>query len=141
MTIKLSSSYKVLWIHCIFKMLCAFYFSSSLNLSINPLAMRSPIHCVCVIKEYSHILVGLEDGKLIVVGVGKPAGGKPSITDLVSVLLGIPGSSLFQLNQMSPLWINKLKNKFDFSKYSKWKWTKLVFKSDSYINILLKSHI
>uniref|UniRef100_A0A8C2NAX6 Neurobeachin like 1 n=1 Tax=Capra hircus TaxID=9925 RepID=A0A8C2NAX6_CAPHI len=45
----------------------------SLNLSINPLAMRSPIHCVCVTKEYSHILVGLEDGKLIVVGVGKPA--------------------------------------------------------------------
>nr|BAC87125.1 unnamed protein product [Homo sapiens] len=45
----------------------------SLNLSINPLAMRLPIHCVCVTKEYSHILVGLEDGKLIVVGVGKPA--------------------------------------------------------------------
>ncbi|XP_006862088.1 PREDICTED: neurobeachin-like protein 1 [Chrysochloris asiatica] len=45
----------------------------SLNLSIKPLAMRLPIHCVCVTKEYSHILVGLEDGKLIVVGVGKPA--------------------------------------------------------------------
>ncbi|XP_062950021.1 neurobeachin-like protein 1 isoform X4 [Cynocephalus volans] len=45
----------------------------SLNLSVNPLAMRLPIHCVCVTKEYSHILVGLEDGKLIVVGVGKPA--------------------------------------------------------------------
>uniref|UniRef100_A0A667HTB7 Neurobeachin like 1 n=1 Tax=Lynx canadensis TaxID=61383 RepID=A0A667HTB7_LYNCA len=45
----------------------------SLNLSMNPLAMRMPIHCVCVTKEYSHILVGLEDGKLIVVGVGKPA--------------------------------------------------------------------
>ncbi|XP_053514699.1 neurobeachin-like protein 1 isoform X1 [Artibeus jamaicensis] len=45
----------------------------SLNLSITPLAMRLPIHCVCVTKEYSHILVGLEDGKLIVVGVGKPA--------------------------------------------------------------------
>ncbi|PNJ73510.1 NBEAL1 isoform 1, partial [Pongo abelii] len=45
----------------------------SLNLSINPLAMRLPIHCVCVTKENSHILVGLEDGKLIVVGVGKPA--------------------------------------------------------------------
>ncbi|XP_011847880.1 PREDICTED: neurobeachin-like protein 1 [Mandrillus leucophaeus] len=45
----------------------------SLNLSINPLAMRLPIHCVCVTKECSHILVGLEDGKLIVVGVGKPA--------------------------------------------------------------------
>ncbi|KAB1278886.1 Neurobeachin-like protein 1 [Camelus dromedarius] len=45
----------------------------SLNLSINPLAMRLPIRCVCVTKENSHILVGLEDGKLIVVGVGKPA--------------------------------------------------------------------
>ncbi|CAH6791686.1 unknown_gene_16059 [Phodopus roborovskii] len=45
----------------------------SLNPSITPLAMRLPIHCVSVTKEYSHILVGLEDGKLIVVGVGKPA--------------------------------------------------------------------
>ena len=82
--------------------------------------MRSPIHCVCVTKEYSHILVGLEDGKLIVVGVGKPAEVKPSITDLVSRTFGYSlGSSLFQLNQTSPLWINKLKNKFDFSKYSK----------------------
>uniref|UniRef100_A0A452RXT2 Neurobeachin like 1 n=1 Tax=Ursus americanus TaxID=9643 RepID=A0A452RXT2_URSAM len=43
------------------------------SLNMNPLAMRMPIHCVCVTKEYSHILVGLEDGKLIVVGVGKPA--------------------------------------------------------------------
>ncbi|XP_053138751.1 neurobeachin-like protein 1 isoform X3 [Hemicordylus capensis] len=45
----------------------------SLNLSISPLAMRLPIRCVSVTKEYSHILVGLEDGKLIIVGVGKPA--------------------------------------------------------------------
>uniref|UniRef100_A0A803W0N7 Neurobeachin-like protein 2 n=1 Tax=Ficedula albicollis TaxID=59894 RepID=A0A803W0N7_FICAL len=45
----------------------------SLSLSISPLAMRLPIHCISVTKEYSHILVGLEDGKLIVVGVGKPA--------------------------------------------------------------------
>lgn len=35
--------------------------------------MRLPIHCVSITKEHSHILVGLEDGKLIVVGVGKPA--------------------------------------------------------------------
>ncbi|XP_060050086.1 neurobeachin-like protein 1 [Erinaceus europaeus] len=49
----------------------------SLNLSINPLFMRLPIHCVCVTKESSHILVGLEDGKLIVVGVGKPAEARP----------------------------------------------------------------
>uniref|UniRef100_A0A8C4KJK8 Neurobeachin-like protein 2 n=1 Tax=Dromaius novaehollandiae TaxID=8790 RepID=A0A8C4KJK8_DRONO len=45
----------------------------SLNLIISPLAMRLPIHCISVTKEYSHILVGLEDGKLIIVGVGKPA--------------------------------------------------------------------
>ncbi|XP_019379037.1 PREDICTED: neurobeachin-like protein 1 isoform X2 [Gavialis gangeticus] len=45
----------------------------SLNLSISPLAMRLPIHCISVTKEYSHILVGLEDGKLIIIGVGKPA--------------------------------------------------------------------
>lgn len=45
----------------------------SLKLSIAPLAMRLPIHCVSITKEHSHILVGLEDGKLIVVGVGKPA--------------------------------------------------------------------
>ncbi|KAL8183651.1 UNVERIFIED_CONTAM: hypothetical protein K2H54_048175 [Gekko kuhli] len=45
----------------------------SLSLSVSPLAMRLPIRCVSVTKEYSHILVGLEDGKLIIVGVGKPA--------------------------------------------------------------------
>uniref|UniRef100_A0A8D0HDG0 Neurobeachin-like protein 2 n=1 Tax=Sphenodon punctatus TaxID=8508 RepID=A0A8D0HDG0_SPHPU len=45
----------------------------SLSLSTSPLAMRLSIHCISVTKEYSHILVGLEDGKLIVVGVGKPA--------------------------------------------------------------------
>ncbi|KAJ6665248.1 hypothetical protein lerEdw1_004297 [Lerista edwardsae] len=45
----------------------------SLSLSVAPLAMRLPIRCVSVTKEYSHILVGLEDGKLIIVGVGKPA--------------------------------------------------------------------
>nr|XP_023422800.1 LOW QUALITY PROTEIN: neurobeachin-like protein 1 [Cavia porcellus] len=45
----------------------------SLNVSITALDMRLPIHCICVTKECSHILVGLEDGKLIVVGVGKPA--------------------------------------------------------------------
>lgn len=107
--------------------MCVFYFSSSLNLSINPLAMRSPIHCVYVTKEYSHILVGLEDGKLIVVGVGKPAEVKPSIKNLVSRTVGVSFGSLFQLNQKSPLWVNKLKNKFDFSNYSKWKGIKLVF--------------
>ncbi|XP_042326371.1 neurobeachin-like protein 1 isoform X2 [Sceloporus undulatus] len=45
----------------------------SLGLSVSPLAMRLPIRCLSVTKEFSHILVGLEDGKLIIVGVGKPA--------------------------------------------------------------------
>ncbi|XP_040213180.1 neurobeachin-like protein 1 isoform X2 [Rana temporaria] len=48
----------------------------SLSLSVAPLTMRVPIHCVSVTKENSHILVGLEDGKLIIVGVGKPAEAK-----------------------------------------------------------------
>ncbi|XP_049471093.1 neurobeachin-like protein 1 isoform X5 [Panthera uncia] len=91
----------------------------SLNLSMNPLAMRMPIHCVCVTKEYSHILVGLEDGKLIVVGVGKPAEVKHSIKNFFSRTIGDSfGSPLFQLNQKSPLWMSKL-TKFDFSKGSK----------------------
>uniref|UniRef100_A0A669Q4A2 Neurobeachin-like protein 2 n=1 Tax=Phasianus colchicus TaxID=9054 RepID=A0A669Q4A2_PHACC len=54
----------------------AFLFILSLSFLfcfISPLAMRLPIHCISVTKEYSHILVGLEDGKLIIVGVGKPA--------------------------------------------------------------------
>ncbi|XP_060137891.1 neurobeachin-like protein 1 [Zootoca vivipara] len=45
----------------------------SLSPSTSPLAMRLPIRCVSVTKESSHILVGLEDGKLIIIGVGKPA--------------------------------------------------------------------
>ncbi|XP_063788663.1 neurobeachin-like protein 1 isoform X2 [Pseudophryne corroboree] len=48
----------------------------SLTLAVSPLTMRVPIHCVSVTKESSHILVGLEDGKVIVVGVGKPAEAK-----------------------------------------------------------------
>uniref|UniRef100_A0A2I4BEJ2 Neurobeachin-like protein 2 n=1 Tax=Austrofundulus limnaeus TaxID=52670 RepID=A0A2I4BEJ2_AUSLI len=45
----------------------------SLSLSTEPMAMRVPVRCVSVTKEQSHVLVGLEDGKLIIVGVGKPA--------------------------------------------------------------------
>uniref|UniRef100_A0A673H021 Neurobeachin-like protein 2 n=1 Tax=Sinocyclocheilus rhinocerous TaxID=307959 RepID=A0A673H021_9TELE len=45
----------------------------SLALCVSPTAMRVPIRCVSVTKEQSHALVGLDDGKLIVVGVGKPA--------------------------------------------------------------------
>ncbi|KAL2803918.1 neurobeachin-like protein 2 isoform 2 [Daubentonia madagascariensis] len=38
-----------------------------------PLHMKVPIHSVAVTKERSHVLVGLEDGKLIVVGAGQPS--------------------------------------------------------------------
>ncbi|XP_051922012.1 neurobeachin-like protein 2 isoform X1 [Hippocampus zosterae] len=44
----------------------------SLNAAIPPLALKVPVRSVFVTKENSHILVGLEDGKLIVVGAGKP---------------------------------------------------------------------
>ncbi|KAM4688208.1 neurobeachin-like protein 2 [Discoglossus pictus] len=44
----------------------------SLNLAVAPLPMKVPVHCVSVTKESSHILVGLDDGKLIVVGAGQP---------------------------------------------------------------------
>uniref|UniRef100_A0A8C2YYB5 Neurobeachin like 1 n=1 Tax=Cyclopterus lumpus TaxID=8103 RepID=A0A8C2YYB5_CYCLU len=43
------------------------------HVGITPMAMRVPVRCVSVTKEQSHVLVGLEDGKLIIVGVGKPA--------------------------------------------------------------------
>uniref|UniRef100_A0A8C7KL21 Neurobeachin-like protein 2 n=1 Tax=Oncorhynchus kisutch TaxID=8019 RepID=A0A8C7KL21_ONCKI len=45
----------------------------SLSLCATPMAMRVPVRCVSVTKEQSHVLVGLQDGKLIIVGVGKPA--------------------------------------------------------------------
>nr|XP_057907467.1 neurobeachin-like protein 1 isoform X2 [Doryrhamphus excisus] len=45
----------------------------SLSLCAEPMAMRVPVCCVSVTKEQSHVLVGLQDGKLIIVGVGKPA--------------------------------------------------------------------
>lgn len=45
---------------------------SSLSPAITPLPMKVPVHCVSVTKENSHILVGLDDGKLIVVGAGQP---------------------------------------------------------------------
>uniref|UniRef100_A0A4W6DRB4 Neurobeachin-like protein 2 n=1 Tax=Lates calcarifer TaxID=8187 RepID=A0A4W6DRB4_LATCA len=44
----------------------------SLEALVTPLALKVPVRSVSVTKEYSHILVGLEDGKLIVVGAGKP---------------------------------------------------------------------
>ncbi|NWW38853.1 NBEL2 protein, partial [Panurus biarmicus] len=45
--------------------------------SVPPVPMRVPVHSVSVTKEKSHILVGLEDGKLIVVGAGQPAEVRP----------------------------------------------------------------
>ncbi|XP_077383055.1 neurobeachin-like protein 2 isoform X1 [Festucalex cinctus] len=44
----------------------------SLDAAVPPLALKVPLRSVFVTKESSHILVGLEDGKLIVVGAGKP---------------------------------------------------------------------
>lgn len=35
--------------------------------------MKVPVRSVSVTKELSHVLVGLEDGKLIVVGAGQPS--------------------------------------------------------------------
>lgn len=46
--------------------------SDSLDAPVAPLALKVPVRSVSVTKECSHILVGLEDGKLIVVGAGKP---------------------------------------------------------------------
>ena len=45
----------------------------SLRAAVPPVPMRVPVRSVSVTKEKSHILVGLEDGKLIVVGAGQPA--------------------------------------------------------------------
>jgi hypothetical protein len=40
---------------------------------VPPLPMKVPVCSVAVTKERSHVLVGLEDGKLIVVGAGQPS--------------------------------------------------------------------
>ncbi|NWT62315.1 NBEL2 protein, partial [Erythrocercus mccallii] len=45
----------------------------SLRVAVPPVPMRVPVRSVSVTKERSHVLVGLEDGKLIVVGAGQPA--------------------------------------------------------------------
>ncbi|XP_030052735.1 neurobeachin-like protein 2 isoform X1 [Microcaecilia unicolor] len=44
---------------------------NSLKPAVSPLPMKVPVHSVSVTKENSHILVGLDDGKLIVVGAGQ----------------------------------------------------------------------
>ncbi|XP_059585234.1 neurobeachin-like protein 2 isoform X1 [Alligator mississippiensis] len=45
----------------------------NLQAAMPPMPMKVPVHSVSVTKEKSHILVGLEDGKLIVVGAGQPS--------------------------------------------------------------------
>uniref|UniRef100_A0A7M4E3Q1 Neurobeachin-like protein 2 n=1 Tax=Crocodylus porosus TaxID=8502 RepID=A0A7M4E3Q1_CROPO len=45
----------------------------NLQAAMLPMPMKVPVHSVSVTKEKSHILVGLEDGKLIVVGAGQPS--------------------------------------------------------------------
>ncbi|XP_069568849.1 neurobeachin-like protein 1 isoform X2 [Brachyistius frenatus] len=45
----------------------------SLSLRAEPVAMRAPVRCVSVTKDQSQVLAGLQDGKLIIVGAGRPA--------------------------------------------------------------------
>lgn len=63
--------------------------------------MRVPVHCVSVTKEQSQILVGLEDGKLIIVGVGKPAEVKHSLRNYIAQSL--EGSPLMASPLLAPL--------------------------------------
>ena len=63
--------------------------------------MRVPVRCVSVTKEQSHVLVGLEDGKLIIVGVGKPAEVKSSLRNYIAQSL--EGSPLMSNPLMAPL--------------------------------------
>ncbi|XP_027270492.1 neurobeachin-like protein 2 isoform X3 [Cricetulus griseus] len=46
---------------------------NKLRPAVPPLPMKVPVRSVSVTKERSHALVGLEDGKLIVVGAGQPS--------------------------------------------------------------------
>ncbi|KAM7336917.1 hypothetical protein ACRRTK_003036 [Alexandromys fortis] len=46
---------------------------NKLQPAVSPLPMKVPVRSVSVTKERSHVLVGLEDGKLIVVGAGQPS--------------------------------------------------------------------
>lgn len=73
----------------------------SLSVCMEPLAMRVPIRCVSVTKEQSHILVGLEDGKLIIVGVGKPAEVKSSLRNYLAHSLEV--SPLMASPLLAPL--------------------------------------
>lgn len=63
--------------------------------------MRVPVRCVSVTKEQSHVLVGLEDGKLIIVGVGKPAEVKSSLRNYIAQSL--EASPLMSSPLLAPL--------------------------------------
>ncbi|MGH0120505.1 UNVERIFIED_CONTAM: hypothetical protein FKN15_066829 [Acipenser sinensis] len=58
----------------------------SLKVMMSPLALKVPVHSVSITKENSHILVGLGDGKLIVVGAGQPSEGLLDTGALVTVV-------------------------------------------------------
>ncbi|XP_034031730.1 neurobeachin-like protein 1 isoform X2 [Thalassophryne amazonica] len=73
----------------------------SLSLCAEPMAMRVPVRCISVTKEQSHILVGLEDGKLIIIGVGKPAEVKNSLRNYIAQSL--EGSPLMASPLLAPL--------------------------------------
>ncbi|XP_067349898.1 neurobeachin-like protein 1 isoform X7 [Channa argus] len=73
----------------------------SLSLCTEPMAMRVPVRCVSVTKEQSHVLVGLDDGKLIIVGVGKPAEVKNSLRNYIAQSL--EGSPLMASPLLAPL--------------------------------------
>nr|XP_020489803.1 neurobeachin-like protein 1 isoform X1 [Labrus bergylta] len=73
----------------------------SLSLSIEPMAMRVPVRCVAVTKEQSQVLVGLDDGKLIIIGVGKPAEVKNSLRNYIAQSL--EGSQLMASPLLAPL--------------------------------------
>ncbi|XP_059426100.1 neurobeachin-like protein 1 [Carassius carassius] len=86
----------------------------SLALCVSPMAMRLPIRCVSVTKEQSHVLVGLDDGKLIVVGVGKPAEVKNSFRNYITQRM--EGSPLMNtLRVRSPARLLHLRDQNTFS--------------------------
>ncbi|MEQ2217020.1 hypothetical protein XENOCAPTIV_028311 [Xenoophorus captivus] len=69
--------------------------------TLKPMAMRVPVRSVSVTKEQSHVLVGLDDGKLIIVGVGKPAEVKNSLRNYIAQSL--EGSPLMASPLLAPL--------------------------------------
>ncbi|XP_078085109.1 neurobeachin-like protein 1 isoform X2 [Mustelus asterias] len=83
----------------------------SLKLGVAPMAMRLPIHCVSITKENSHVLVGLEDGKLIIVGVGKPAEVKSAVMNYIYKT--VESSQLPFVSQLSLKPPNRLRERGD----------------------------